>query len=125
MRTTVKQQTIHNKIVEKSVILPKTIQLKMDFEVNISAWVPVAKANKPMPQLSLTLSVGLDNIRLNANSADEIIDCLGSIMVHLENNKDVLDKKVREQQLNWLQICQELHEKTLRGMTVVKSLKSA
>lgn len=104
-KTNVVQTTVNSKVVEKAVILPKAIQLKLDFDIQATAWVPKAKANKPMPQICLSLSANIDTMRLNANSTDELISSIAEIMVHLEKNKDILDKIVQEERKQWFELC--------------------
>ena len=75
-----------NKVVEKSILLSKTIQLKLDFDMKVSCWVPRAQANKPMPQVNLTFSVAYDDIRLGCNDTQEIIDAMVEIVAFLSKN---------------------------------------
>lgn len=106
-RTNVIQTTVNSKIVEKAILLPKTIQLKLDFEIQATAWIPKAKANKPMPQICLSLAVSYDKLRLNADTTDELIEALAEVMVHLEKHKEILDKMVDDEQTEWLELCNQ------------------
>lgn len=107
-----------NKIVEKSVLLNQAIQLKMDFGINVSAWVPRALANKPMPQVSLTMNVSMDDLRLNTNTTEELIDALMEIVVFLSKNKNTLNTAVQEQQQRWMELAQEQFEKTIKPKVI-------
>jgi hypothetical protein len=104
-RTNVIQTTVNSKIVEKAILLPKSVQLKLDFEIQATAWIPKAKANKPMPQICLSLAANIDKLRLNADTTDELIEALGEIMTHLATHKDTLDKMVDAEQTEWLELC--------------------
>ena len=104
-RTNVIQTTVNSKVVEKAILLPKVVQLKLDFQLQATAWIPKAKANKPMPQICLSLAANIDKLRLNADTTDELIEALGEIMTHLATHKDTLDKMVDAEQTEWLELC--------------------
>jgi hypothetical protein len=104
-RTNVIQTTVNSKVVEKAILLPKVVQLKLDFQLQATAWIPKAKANKPMPQICLSLAANIDKLRLNADTTEELIEALGEIMTHLATHKDTLDKMVDAEQTEWLELC--------------------
>lgn len=112
-----------NKIVEKSILLSKSIQLKLDFDLQVSAWIPSAKINKPMPQVNLTMNVSYDDIRIGCNTTEELIDGLMEMVAFLEKNKDVLNNTVKTEQQKWIDLCNMQHAK-LQGLKVVE-MKSA
>lgn len=106
------------KMIEKSVLMNKSIQLKLDFDIQVSAWVPRAVANKPMPQVSLTMNVSYDDLRFNTDKTDDLIDALMEIVSFLEKNKKTLDANVEEQQKRWLELANEQFEKTQKSKVV-------
>jgi hypothetical protein len=110
-----------NKIVEKSILLSKVIQLKLDFDMKVSCWVPRAQANKPMPQVNLTFSVSYDDIRLGCNDTQEIIDAMVEIVAFLSKNMEVLDANVAEQQDKWLKLSEEQFLSTKKPKVVKMS----
>lgn len=116
-------QHTKSKIVEKSIILSKSIQLKLDFDIKISAWVPCAKINKPMPQINITINCAYNDIRMGCNTTEELINALMEQVAFLEKNKEVLDAAAKEEQNKWLELCNEQHNK-LQGLRVIK-MKSA
>ena len=87
-----------SKLVEKSVMMNKTVQLKLDFDLSVTAWIPSAKINKPMPQVNLTMHVSYDDIRIGCNTTEELIDGLMEMVAFLEKNKDVLNNTVKTEQ---------------------------
>lgn len=108
-----------NKIVEKSILLSKSIQLKLDFDLKVSAWIPAAKVNKPMPQVNLTLNVSYDDIRLGCNTTEELIDGLMEMVAFLEKNKGVLNDTVKTEQQKWIELCNMQHSK-LQSLKIVE-----
>ena len=112
-----------NKVVEKSMLLSKSVQLKLDFDLHVSAWVPSAKLNKPMPQVNLTMNVSYDDIRLGCNTAEELIDGLMEVVAFLEKNKEILNNTAKTEQQKWIELCQ-IHHSRAEGVKVV-NLKSA
>lgn len=107
-----------SKLVEKSVMMNKTVQLKLDFDLSVTAWVPSAKVNKPMPQVNLTLNVSYDDVRLGCNTTDELIDGLMEIVTFLEKNKEILNNTARTEQEKWIELCNEQSKKA-RGLKIV------
>jgi hypothetical protein len=112
------------KIVEKSMLISKNVQLKLDFDVRITAWVPTAQPNKPMPQVNITISCSYDDIRMGCNTTEELINALMEQVAFLEKNKEILNAAAKEQQNKWLDLCNEQHSKLERGLRVVQ-MKSA
>jgi hypothetical protein len=112
-----------SKIVEKSILLSKSIQLKLDFDLQVSAWIPAAKINKPMPQVNLTINVSYDDIRLGCNTTEELIDGLMEIVSFLSKNKEVLNNSAKAEQQRWLDLCNMQHAR-LQGLKVIE-MKSA
>jgi hypothetical protein len=106
------------KVVEKSILMSKAIQLKMDFEIQCSAWVPRALPNKPMPQVNLTLNVSYDDLRIGTNTTDELIDGLMEIVAFLEKNKNNLDNSVKEEQKRWNNLANAQFEATQKPKVV-------
>jgi hypothetical protein len=88
-------------------MLNKSIQLKLDFDFNVTTWVPEAKENKPMPQVNITFNVATDDLRLNSDRTQDLIDGLVKVIHFLEENKNVLDEKVIVEQQKWLELCQK------------------
>jgi hypothetical protein len=111
-----------SKLVEKAVMMNKTVQLKLDFDLSVTAWVPSAKVNKPMPQVNLTLNVSYDDVRLGCNTAEELIDGLMEIVVFLEKNKEVLNTSAKTEQQKWIELCNLQMNKT-KGLQIVDLIK--
>ena len=79
--------TKKNRIIEKSILMSKVVQLKLDFDIQVSAWVPRAVANKPMPQVSLTMNVSFNDLRLNTDKTEDLIDALMEIVAFLDKKR--------------------------------------
>jgi hypothetical protein len=107
------------KVVEKAVLLNKSIQLRIDFSVSCSVWIPVAKQNKPMPQIVLTMNVGTEGVSFNANNTEDIVKALYNMAVFLEKNEQHLNQTVEEQRDKWLEMAEGMH-RDCQQMKVVK-----
>lgn len=115
-----KAEIVHKrqKLVEKSIMMNKTVQLKLDFDLSVTAWVPSAKVNKPMPQVNLTLNVSYNDVRLGTDTAEELIDGLMEIVSFLDKNKEALNNSARSEQAKWLELCNQAINKT-KGLKIV------
>lgn len=118
MKQRVNLQQLSRNIVPKAVLLTKSIQMKIDFDTKVTAWIPEAQQNRPMPQICVTLNAAHDELRLNANSTEEIINYFGQVIHHLESNRDILDSRITKEQGKWLEICQETFNRA-KGTAII------
>lgn len=114
MKEHIIQKRKTRKIVEKAVMMNKSVQLKMDFDFNVTAWVPAAKINKPMPQINITLNVSHDDVRIGCDKTQQLIDGLIEVVAFLQKNKDTLDQTAEQQRSKWLELCNQKANSVMR-----------
>jgi hypothetical protein len=113
------------KVVEKAVLLNRSIQLRLDFNVVCSVWVPMAKENKPMPQIVLTMNVGTEGVSFNANNTEDIVKALYDMAVFLEKNEQHLNQIADEQRDKWLEIAEAKHRASKQMKVIRMESKTA
>lgn len=120
MKEHIVQKKKSRKIVEKAVMMNKSVQLKLDFDFAVTAWVPAAKVNKPMPQVNITMNVAHDDLRIGCNRTQDIIDGLVEIIGFLEKNKQILDETALKEQEKWAELCNQQVNSVLKVVQLNK-----
>jgi len=90
------------RIVPKAFMQTKKIKLREGFGIQQTTFVPEAQEGKPMPMLCMTLSVGGDSIRMNANTAEDLLLSLSAMMEQVASCRDRLDQILSQEQEQWI-----------------------
>jgi hypothetical protein len=94
----IKKQSRH----EKAALLSKQMKIDFDsFELKVSAWIPVAKVNKPYPKLAITIDSAPKDIRLISGDINDFIVFFQEMAEWMQENRNFLEKTLQREQDKW------------------------
>ena len=90
--------------VEKALLMHKQLKLDLDFDIQVSAFVPKANLKKPMPKVAVTIDCAFDKMRLVSGKPEDLRDMFGEIAFWINENLDKLNEVMEKEQNAWLEI---------------------
>ncbi|MBM3456515.1 MAG: hypothetical protein FJX80_15500 [Bacteroidetes bacterium] len=96
------KQKSHSK-VEKAFMNSKKFKLKDGFDAQATLYIPRAGANKPIPNLCMTISVGDDQLRVIATSPEELQEFCANLWQYAEESKEIATKVLAQERKQWMQ----------------------
>lgn len=92
------------KQVEKAILLHKKIQVRKDFNAQVSCFVPRAEKNKPCPSLAITFDIAYDNIKLVCPDVDSANEVFYQIITTIETWRESIEKELISERERWIKL---------------------